>query len=166
MKHSIYVIYPSCHSGIGATLRRYCETPTRSCRRVVAAHSSSKKIQPSGFAERVPANWKHWPNVVLMLCRRRRRWANIWTTLGQCLVFDGGGAISSRIDGEYDLLKYITARQSWINAGPSSPTPTKLWDCFHFPTQQNVKVEVIYQPYFYHVIFIQSCRFLTFLLIN
>ena len=30
---------------------------------------------------------RHWPNVVLMLCRHRRRQASIRTTLGQCLVF-------------------------------------------------------------------------------
>ena len=31
-----------------------------------------------------PANTRHWPNVVLMLGRRRRRRANIRATLGQC----------------------------------------------------------------------------------
>ena len=29
----------------------------------------------------------HWPNVVSMLAQRRRRWANIETTLCQCIVF-------------------------------------------------------------------------------
>ena len=34
-------------------------------------------------------NTRHLPNVILLLCRRRRRRANISTTLGQCLVFAG-----------------------------------------------------------------------------
>ena len=37
----------------------------------------------------LPANTRHWPNVILMLGRRRRRWANIKTTLGKWLVFAG-----------------------------------------------------------------------------
>ena len=36
-----------------------------------------------------PANTRHWPNVFLLLGRRRRRRVNIRTTLGQCLVFAG-----------------------------------------------------------------------------
>ena len=35
----------------------------------------------------IPANTRHWPNVVSMLGRRRRRRANIKTILGKCLVF-------------------------------------------------------------------------------
>ena len=33
------------------------------------------------------ANTKHSPNVILMLDHRLRRWTNIKTTLGKCLVF-------------------------------------------------------------------------------
>ena len=36
-----------------------------------------------------PSNTKHFPNVVLMLARRRRRRANIKTTLRKCLVIIG-----------------------------------------------------------------------------
>ena len=36
-----------------------------------------------------PANTIHWNNVVLMLGQRRRRWANVKTTLFQCIVFAG-----------------------------------------------------------------------------
>ena len=36
-----------------------------------------------------PENTRHFPNVVLMLGRRRRRRANIKTTLGKSLVFAG-----------------------------------------------------------------------------
>ena len=36
-----------------------------------------------------PENTMGWPNVVLMLDKRRRRWSNIKTTLGQRLVFAG-----------------------------------------------------------------------------
>ena len=36
-----------------------------------------------------PANTRRWTNVGLMLGQRRRRWANINTTLVQCLVFAG-----------------------------------------------------------------------------
>ena len=33
------------------------------------------------------ANTRHWPIVVLMLGKRRRRWANIKPALGHCVVF-------------------------------------------------------------------------------
>ena len=36
-----------------------------------------------------PANTGHSPNNVSMLGQRRRRWANIETTLGECPVFPG-----------------------------------------------------------------------------
>ena len=32
---------------------------------------------------------RHWPDVVLLLNRRRRRWPNIETALCECLVFAG-----------------------------------------------------------------------------
>ena len=44
---------------------------------------------PLQWEEATPANTRRWPNVVLMLGRRRRRRANIKTTLGQCLVIAG-----------------------------------------------------------------------------
>ena len=37
----------------------------------------------------IPANTGHCPCVVSMLAQRRRRWANIEPTHGQCLVFAG-----------------------------------------------------------------------------
>ena len=37
----------------------------------------------------IPANMKHSLTVVLMLHQRRRRWANIETTVVHCLVFAG-----------------------------------------------------------------------------
>ena len=42
-----------------------------------------------------PANTGHWPNVVSMLGQRHRRWVNIKTTSGQCLVFAGLGLLPS-----------------------------------------------------------------------
>ena len=36
-----------------------------------------------------PANTRRWPNAGLMLSHRLRRWANIRSALGQCLVFAG-----------------------------------------------------------------------------
>ena len=36
-----------------------------------------------------PANTRHGPNVGSMLGQRRRRWPNIDSTLGRCLVFAG-----------------------------------------------------------------------------
>ena len=36
-----------------------------------------------------PANTRHWINVDLMLTQSRRRWANIKSTLIQCLVIPG-----------------------------------------------------------------------------
>ena len=38
---------------------------------------------------RIPANTRHWPNVVLMLAHRLRRRPNIKTALGKRLVFAG-----------------------------------------------------------------------------
>ena len=37
--------------------------------------------------QHTPANTRRWTNAVLMLGQRRRRWANINTTLGHRLVF-------------------------------------------------------------------------------
>ena len=37
----------------------------------------------------IPANTTHRSNVVPMLGQRRRRWANIGTTLDRCVVFAG-----------------------------------------------------------------------------
>ena len=34
-----------------------------------------------------PSNTGHSPNVVSLLVQRQRRWANIETALGECLVF-------------------------------------------------------------------------------
>ena len=39
--------------------------------------------------ENIPADTTHWPNVGSLLGQRRRRWANNYPTLGQCLVFSG-----------------------------------------------------------------------------
>ena len=45
-----------------------------------------------------PENTRHLPSVVLMLSRRRRRRANIKTTLGQYLVFAGYLALSATFE--------------------------------------------------------------------
>ena len=37
----------------------------------------------------LPNNTRHSPDAVLMLDQRRRRWTNIETALGKCLVFAG-----------------------------------------------------------------------------
>ena len=41
------------------------------------------------YPARPPANTRHRPNVGPMLGQRRRRWPNIGSTLGRCLVFAG-----------------------------------------------------------------------------
>ena len=47
----------------------------------------------------IPANMRHSPNVVSMLAHRLRRWPNIDTTLGECLVLVGmGGGLLVRND--------------------------------------------------------------------
>ena len=45
--------------------------------------------------EGFPPSNKHWPNVVLMLGQRRRRWASIKTTLCQRLLLAGFGSSGS-----------------------------------------------------------------------
>ena len=62
-----------------------------------------------------PANTRHWPNVVLMLGRRRRRRASIKTTLGQCIVFAGyrGYDIWTTSDGCWDADDGPTSTRSW-----------------------------------------------------
>ena len=45
-------------------------------------------------------NTRHSPDVVSMLGQRRRRWANIETTSGECLVFAG------IVDNEHKLINY------------------------------------------------------------
>ena len=41
------------------------------------------------WVDNIPANTGHSPNAVSMLGQRRRRWANIEITLGECPVFAG-----------------------------------------------------------------------------
>ena len=48
--------------------------------------------------KRNPVNTRHCTNVGLMLVQRRRRWANIKPTLGQCLVFAGKRVPASQED--------------------------------------------------------------------
>ena len=46
--------------------------------------------EPGGIErQNIPANINHSTSVVLMFAQRRRRCANIKTTLAQCLVFAG-----------------------------------------------------------------------------
>ena len=57
--------------------------------RVRQCHTLSSEVCPkSTNVHLTQQNTRHSPNVVLMLGRRRRRRANIKTTLGECLVFD------------------------------------------------------------------------------
>ena len=54
-----------------------------------------------------PANMRHRPNVKLMLGQRRRRWTNIGSTLGRCLVLAGyRQRITSRHAHETNNAKY------------------------------------------------------------
>ena len=57
---------------------------------------------------------RHWPNVVLMLCRRRRRRATIRTTLGQCLVFAG---LPSQLISKLESLTQCL--QHWADISPA-----------------------------------------------
>ena len=54
------------------------------------------------------ANTRHSPNVVLMLGQRRRRWPNIETAWGECLMFAGVQALKK------------TLNKCWVNVGPAS----------------------------------------------
>ena len=47
------------------------------------------KTFPRGIEYFYPANASYLANVVLRLGERRRRWTNVKTTLGRCLMFDG-----------------------------------------------------------------------------
>ena len=49
-------------------------------------------------------NKRSWPNVVLMLAQRRRRWANISTTFGQRHVFAGHGQLPKARQAQWDRL--------------------------------------------------------------
>ena len=50
----------------------------------------SERLYPVNWTDiYYPANMIHRPNVGVMLGQRRRRWANIGTTLGRCLTFAG-----------------------------------------------------------------------------
>ena len=59
-----------------------------------------------------PKNKKRLLNVVLILGQRRRRWANINPTFGQCLVFAGN----------YSNQKQETFTQCCVNIGSTSQT--------------------------------------------
>ena len=61
------------------------------------------------YLNRIPVNRRHWPNVVLMLGQRRRRWANIKSALGhvccQC----------NRIHWSYVVLMLGQRRRRWAS---------------------------------------------------
>ena len=83
----------SVRSRIASTNWVYCFTTTaksatcsRPCFNVGPTPAS---IDHSWSLRARAASTKHWPNVVLILGQRRRRWPRINTTLGQCLVFWG-----------------------------------------------------------------------------
>ena len=51
------------------------------------SHQETQNVHSASDA--CPANTRRWPNVGLMLARRRRRWANLSPTLDQRLEFAG-----------------------------------------------------------------------------
>ena len=64
---------------------------------------------------------RHWPNVVLMLCRRRRRRASIRTTLGQCLMSAGlRSQLISKLSHWHNVSLIVTYRlQHWAAISPA-----------------------------------------------
>ena len=52
-------------------------------------HDPGPTLYTTGLVWCFPANTIHWPNAVLMLAQRRRRWAYIDPTLDLRLVFPG-----------------------------------------------------------------------------
>ena len=83
----------------------------REISRVSRIHNTTKYIASGSN----PDNTRRWPNVGLMLGQRRRRWASVSPTLGQCFVFAGKGnsTISSPwysrvISGRWQLRPFNT----------------------------------------------------------
>ena len=52
-------------------------------------HTQKRRPRANQRVEADPANMRRWPNVCLLLDRRRKRWANSEPTLGQRLMFAG-----------------------------------------------------------------------------
>ena len=73
------------------------------------------------FMNTYPAITRHWPNVVLMLCRRQRRRASIRTTLGQCLCLLGCGHSWSANSSHWHNVSLIVVHrlQYWAGISPA-----------------------------------------------
>ena len=73
--------------------------------------------QTAGIHEHLPSYHKHWPDGVLMLCRRRRWRASIRTTLGQCLVSAG---LRSQLISKHNVSLIVAYRlQHWAGINPA-----------------------------------------------
>ena len=66
----------------------------------------------------IPANTRHWPNVVLILARRLGRRPSIKTTLGQCLVLAGLSLHGIQNDHDSETHHYIIF---WVRQLHSKP---------------------------------------------
>ena len=69
-----------------------------------------------GWLERgedFPISTRRWPNVGLVLCQRRRQWANIYPPLGQRLVFVGFQVWNDAHSGPVDVWAANTT--PWTN---------------------------------------------------
>ena len=71
----------------------------------------SRKLQANVHRQPAPTT-RRWPNVALMLGRRRRRRANIKAILGQCLVFAGKAATKI----QHWRLKWKCGKKWWIKS--------------------------------------------------
>ena len=107
------------HSGQHmVTGRDYTSAQGRDCLLWGTGSSQDRRgCHPSAVYEshnNMPVNKRRWSNVALMLARRRRRWANIKTTLVQSLSFAGYICLSPApcARGTFD--------QRCLNRGPTS----------------------------------------------
>ena len=78
------------------------------------------------------SNIWHWPNAGWMLSRRRRRRANIYPALGQCIVFAGKIHVGTPWWGLNKLWLCTAAKkdwptlaENWVNITASSPAQSQ-----------------------------------------
>ena len=95
--------------------------PSREPAPLVFTYGAKPEISEYHGRQRAAA--KYWTNVILMLSQRRRRWANIKTTLLQYILFDRRRPARNC----WDPLQEISATahvfiQCWANVGPTSTT--------------------------------------------
>ena len=84
--------------------------------------TETKQVTTHHMVKHMSNNTRRSPNVVLMLCQRRRRWPNIKTTLGQCLVYTCYSTNTRRCSNVALLL--CQRRKRWHNI------KTTLGQCF------------------------------------